>query len=96
MQKHQAEFMKVVKEYNQQINMLLGMAQTANRRQLSRLTEILNRLKGSLQKLTMQQNEFKRYIANPVKYKRTVAALYFVAGTDKAGNSKRRVKKRES
>ena len=56
--------MKVVKEYNQQINMLLGMAQTANRRQ----TEILNRLKGSLQKLTMQQNEFKRYIANPVKY----------------------------
>ena len=64
MQKHQAEFMKVVKEYNQQINMLLGMAQTANRRQ----TEILNRLKGSLQKLTMQQNEFKRYIANPVKY----------------------------
>ena len=50
--------MKVVKEYNQQINMLLGMAQT----------EILNRLKGSLQKLTMQQNEFKRYIANPVKY----------------------------
>lgn len=33
MQKHQAEFMKVVKEYNQQINMLLGMAQTANRRQ---------------------------------------------------------------
>ena len=58
MQKHQAEFMKVVKEYNQQINMLLGMAQT----------EILNRLKGSLQKLTMQQNEFKRYIANPVKY----------------------------
>lgn len=57
MQKHQAE-------YNQQINMLLGMAQTANRRQ----TEILNRLKGSLQKLTMQQNEFKRYIANPVKY----------------------------
>ena len=68
MQKHQAEFIKVVKEYNQQINMLLGMAQTANRRQLSRLTEILNRLKGSLQKLTMQQNEFKRYIANPVKY----------------------------
>lgn len=64
MQKYQAEFMKVVKEYNQQINMLLGMAQTANRRQ----TEILNRLKGSLQKLTMQQNEFKRYIANPVKY----------------------------
>ena len=64
MQKHQAEFMKVVKEYNQQINMLLGMAQTANRRQ----TEILNRLKGSLQKLTMQQSEFKRYIANPVKY----------------------------
>ena len=68
MQKHQAEFMKVVKEYNQQINMLLDMAQTANRQQLSRLTEILNRLKSSLQKLTMQQNEFKRYIANSAKY----------------------------
>ena len=68
MQKHKAEFMEVVQEYNQQIGMLLGMTQTANRRQLSRLIEIMSRLKISLQKLAMQQNEFERYIANPVKY----------------------------
>ena len=68
MQKHKAEFMEVVQEYNQQIGMLLGMAQTANRRQLSRLIEIMSRLKISLQKLAMQQNEFERYIENPVKY----------------------------
>ena len=68
MQKHKAESMKVVQEYTQQINMLLGMAQTANDRQLSRLIEIMSRLKISLQKLAMQQNEFERYIANPVKY----------------------------
>ena len=60
--------MEVVQEYNQQIGMLLGMTQTANRRQLSRLIEIMSRLKISLQKLAMQQNEFERYIANPVKY----------------------------
>lgn len=94
MQKHQAEFMKVVKEYNQQINMLLGMAQTANRRQLSRLTEILNRLKGSLQKLTMQQNEFKRYIANPVKYN-ALLQPYICCWNRQSRKFKRQVKKRE-
>lgn len=51
MYKHQEQFLKITQEYNRQISLLLGMAEKANRKQIERLTPILQKLKSSLQKL---------------------------------------------
>ncbi|WP_455505707.1 hypothetical protein [Gemmiger formicilis] len=69
MYKHQAEFLKVTQEYTRQINLLLDMAEKSDRKRIEKLSAILQKLKSSLQKLTNQQEDFKRYINNAAKYK---------------------------
>lgn len=69
MYKHQELFLDTTKEYTRQINLLLDMAKTADRKQIQRLHPILEKLKSSLQNLTRATPGFKRYINNPVKYK---------------------------
>ena len=49
MYKHQEQFLKVTQEYNRQISLLLGMAEKADRKQIEQLTQILQKLKSSLQ-----------------------------------------------
>lgn len=51
MLKHQKLFLDTTKEYTRQINQLLDMAVTADRKQIMQFTLVLNKLKGSLQKL---------------------------------------------
>ena len=55
---HQKLFLDTTKEYTRQINQLLDMAVTADRKQIMQFTLILNKLKGSLQKLQKQQPKF--------------------------------------
>lgn len=69
MYKHQEQFLKVTQEYNRQISLLLGMAEKADRKQIEQLTQILQKLKSSLQKMTNQQERFKQCVHNPGKYK---------------------------
>lgn len=69
MYKHQEQFLKITQEYNRQISLLLGMAEKANRKQIERLTPILQKLKSSLQKLINQQERFKQCVQNSGKYK---------------------------
>lgn len=57
------------KDYIQQINQLLDLAEKSDRKQIAHLTEILNKLKSSLQNLISQQELFKKHINNPAKYK---------------------------
>lgn len=65
---HQKLFLDTTKEYTRQINQLLDMAVTADRKQIMQFTLILNKLKSSLQKLQKQQPKFKKYITDPAKY----------------------------
>ena len=65
---HQKLFLDTTKEYTRQINQLLDMAVTADRKQIMQFTLVLNKLKGSLQKLQKQQPKFKKYITDPAKY----------------------------
>lgn len=69
MYKHQEQFLRITQEYNRQISLLLGMAEKANRKQIERLTPILQKLKSSLQKLINQQEKFKQRVQNSGKYK---------------------------
>lgn len=69
MYKHQEQFLKVTQEYNRQINLLLGMAEKADRKQIEQLTPILQKLKSSLQKMINQQGQFKQCVQNSGKYK---------------------------
>lgn len=59
----------IAKEYIRQINQLLDIAEKSDRKQLAHLTEILNKLKSSLQKLQKEQPRLKKYVNNPVQYK---------------------------
>lgn len=69
MYKHQEQFLKVTQEYNRQISLLLGMAEKADRKQIEQLTQILQKLKSSLQKMVNQQEKFKQRVQNSGKYK---------------------------
>lgn len=69
MYKHQEQFLKVTQEYNRQIKLILDMAEKADRKLIEQLIPILQKLKGSLQKMMNQQERFKRNINNPAKYK---------------------------
>lgn len=69
MYKHQEQFLRVTQEYIKQINLLLDMAKKSDRKKIAQLTPILQKLKSSLQKMRNQQERFRRYINNPVKYK---------------------------
>ena len=69
MYKHQEQFLKITQEYNRQINQLLDLAKKSDRKQITHLTEILNKLQNSLQNLQKQQELFKKHINNPAKYK---------------------------
>ena len=60
MYKHQEQFLKVTQEYNRQISLLLGMAEKANRKQIEQFTQILQKLKSSLQKIMNQREKFKQ------------------------------------
>lgn len=57
------------KDYIQQINQLLDLAEKSDRKQIAHLTEILNELKSSLQKLIKEEEQLKKYINNSVKYR---------------------------
>lgn len=57
------------KDYIQQINQLLDLAEKSDRKQIANLTEILNELKSSLQKLIKEEEQLKKYINNSVKYR---------------------------
>lgn len=69
MYKHQEQFLKVTREYNRQISLLLGMAEKSDRKRIEQLTPILQKLKSSLQKLINQQERFKQCVPNSGKYK---------------------------
>ena len=69
MYKHQEQFLKVKQEYKMQISLLLGMAEKADRKQIEQLTQILQKLKSSLQKIMNQREKFKQCVHNPGKYK---------------------------
>lgn len=69
MNKNLKLFSDTTKEYTRQINQLLDIAEKSDRKQISRLTDILNKLKSSLQKLQKEQPRLKRYINNSAKYR---------------------------
>lgn len=69
MYKHQEQFLKVTQEYSRQINLILGMAEKADRKKIAQLTPILQKLKSSLQKLINEQWRFKQCMQKPEKYK---------------------------
>lgn len=66
--KHQQQFLNLTKEYTAQINLLLDMAEKADRVRLARLQQITNKLKSSLQKLQKDNEKLKQYANNPAKY----------------------------
>lgn len=68
MYKQQEQFSKITQEFIRQISLLLDLAKKSDCNQIARLTEILNKLKSSLQNLEKQSELFKKHINNPAKY----------------------------
>ena len=69
MNKNLVLYSDTTKEYIRQINQLLDIAEKSDRKQIFRLTDILNKLKSSLQKLQKEQPRLKQYINNSAKYR---------------------------
>lgn len=69
MYKHQIQFLKVAQGYNQQIGMLLDIAEKADQKQIQQLNPILEKLKSSFQELVNQQDQFRQCFFNPKKCK---------------------------
>lgn len=65
---NQMQYLNTMQEYNRQITQLLDMAEKADRAQIGRLSDIMKKLKSSLQKFSSESGKFRRYISSPPKF----------------------------